>query len=668
MSEVKIKIEGDSKGFEQAAKEAAQLFKNFIDGMVKRAKTADLAWASFIGNLGAQAVTKGLSLLKDGFNSAINLGRESIKLSEIQEKAVNDLNLSLANTGKFSRTASKDFQAFASELQNASMIGDEVILKNAAMIQSMGALSTDGLKRATQAAADFAAGTGKSFEEASRMIGKASTGQVQALAKFGIMVENTGDKTRDFDTALKLIEDRFSGSALSSTKTFEGATTQLANSMGDVQEVIGDIITKNPTVVKGIGLLKDGFEEFGRIVDQNKAQISRVISEGFNLLIQVAGSAAKSVIGLGEAIYNTFGDTELNQAKDQLKKTQLELMNLQEEWARSGDKNLENEINLVREQIKLREEEVEAARVAQESKKGFFESFKDTITETQESIAQATEEFNLNEIEAEREKQLEKRNLLVTAAEQNNADKLEYERLLGEGIIAQAESTMGRVYAMQLDMDVKKLKEQNKYQQASLKLLKAKEDSEKNSIFTVRKYEDLTQKEKLDNLRATFGAIASLQSSSSKELFLIGKAAAIGAATIDGYLAVQKALGAAPPPLSFALAALVGTATALNVAKIAAQKPPTGAFDGALVEGGSAFRDSQPFMLSKGELVAPRRSFDEVVEGVAMKRGFSKQDSPQESSINISIQGDVIGDELFINNLVEKIRDAVQFRNAVLGG
>lgn len=66
-----------------------------------------------------------------------------------------------------------------------------------------------------------------------------------------------------------------------------------------------------------------------------------------------------------------------------------------------------------------------------------------------------------------------------------------------------------------------------------------------------------------------FGSLASLTRSSSEELQAIGKAAAIIQATIDGVLAVQKALASFPPPINFAVAAAVGAAAAVNVATIA---------------------------------------------------------------------------------------------------
>lgn len=66
-----------------------------------------------------------------------------------------------------------------------------------------------------------------------------------------------------------------------------------------------------------------------------------------------------------------------------------------------------------------------------------------------------------------------------------------------------------------------------------------------------------------------FGTLAQLQDSGNRKLAALGKAAAMTQATIDGVLAVQKALASYPPPLNFAMAAAVGVVTAANVAKIA---------------------------------------------------------------------------------------------------
>lgn len=78
-----------------------------------------------------------------------------------------------------------------------------------------------------------------------------------------------------------------------------------------------------------------------------------------------------------------------------------------------------------------------------------------------------------------------------------------------------------------------------------------------------------------------FGSMASLSQSSNKKLAAIGKAAAIAQATVDGYLAVQKALAAFPPPFNFAAAAAVGVATAANIANIAGIGFSNGGYTGS---------------------------------------------------------------------------------------
>lgn len=78
-----------------------------------------------------------------------------------------------------------------------------------------------------------------------------------------------------------------------------------------------------------------------------------------------------------------------------------------------------------------------------------------------------------------------------------------------------------------------------------------------------------SNKARLQGTQQFFGTLAQLSTSGNKKLAAIGRAAAIAQATIDGILAVQKALTAAPPPFNYALAAAVGVTAAANVAQIA---------------------------------------------------------------------------------------------------
>ena len=109
-------------------------------------------------------------------------------------------------------------------------------------------------------------------------------------------------------------------------------------------------------------------------------------------------------------------------------------------------------------------------------------------------------------------------------------------------------------------------------------------------------------KDRVQNLQSTLGTISTLMTSNDKTLFTIGKAAAIATATIDGVLAVQKALASAPPPFNIVLAAITGVAAAVNVAKIASQQPPKFA-EGGFVPGNRASGDQVTVKANSRELM-----------------------------------------------------------------
>jgi tape measure domain-containing protein len=143
--------------------------------------------------------------------------------------------------------------------------------------------------------------------------------------------------------------------------------------------------------------------------------------------------------------------------------------------------------------------------------------------------------------------------------------------------------------------------------------------------------------ERLKNATFFFSNLAQLSKSENKKIAAIGRAAAITQATIDGVLAVQKALASAPPPVNYALAAAVGAAAAANVAQIASQGYRTGGYTG----------DGNPANVAG---VVHRKEFVVNEEGTkrnrlaleAMNRGGSAQPAPPaegQSSAHANAQG-----------------------------
>lgn len=81
------------------------------------------------------------------------------------------------------------------------------------------------------------------------------------------------------------------------------------------------------------------------------------------------------------------------------------------------------------------------------------------------------------------------------------------------------------------------------------------------------------------------GALGQLSDVVGRET-AVGKGLAVAQATIDGFLAVQKALASAPPPFNFIAASAVGIATLANIRKIIATKVPGQASGGGTAPAG----------------------------------------------------------------------------------
>lgn len=109
-----------------------------------------------------------------------------------------------------------------------------------------------------------------------------------------------------------------------------------------------------------------------------------------------------------------------------------------------------------------------------------------------------------------------------------------------------------------------------------------------------------------NNVAQVFVSLGQAFGKTSKEIFMIGKAAAIAQAIINTYQGATKALAELPPPFNFAAAAAVVAAGMANVAQIQSQQFTGAAMGGSfMVPGGISRSDNRliPMALAAGERV-----------------------------------------------------------------
>lgn len=139
---------------------------------------------------------------------------------------------------------------------------------------------------------------------------------------------------------------------------------------------------------------------------------------------------------------------------------------------------------------------------------------------------------------------------------------------------------------------------------------------------------------RLSSQRTLFGELSKLSRSGNRTLAAIGKAAAVTQATIDGYLAIQKALASHPPPMNYAIAAAIGLTTAANVASILSTNANF-ATGGSFVVPGTGGVDSQMVGLraSPGERITVQTPA-QVRKGTEAANGTSGQGGGAAPQVN----------------------------------
>lgn len=274
-----IKLSLNDKQFMTGLRKASSSMKRFGNSMQKTGKS----------------LSRNLTL------PILAFGAASVKAFDKQQKALAQVEAGLKSTGNAAGFTSDQLQKMASDLQGKTIFGDEVILKDAtAQLLTFTNISGEQFARTQEAALDLATRLDGDLKSASIQLGKALNDPVanlSALSRSGIQfseeqkatIKSLAETNRLADAQTLILDElnkQYGGSAEAAAKAGIGGIQQLQNSLGDLAEEFGKIISDNigPFVEKIKGLV--GF--LRGLTDEQKKTI-----------VQVAGFAA----ALGPAIF-----------------------------------------------------------------------------------------------------------------------------------------------------------------------------------------------------------------------------------------------------------------------------------------------------------------------------------------------------------------------------
>jgi hypothetical protein len=664
----------------------------------------------FTANLAANVATKALEALGDLAVKAFNVFIvDGVRAAQEAEVALNALNVAMAQAGNYSEEASKDFQKFASRMQETTTFEDDLIIKNAALLQSMTTLNNQGLQRTIEAALNLSAAFGIDLETATRSLAKASEGNITSLQKLGLHFEKGSTTAATFENALGAIETRLGGTAAAQVNTYAGAIAQASNTFGDLQETIGNVIIQNPAIIAAIGEVAKIFATVNASVGNTQGALTTLVSKGFVFLvdstefiiglfsnfIRLVRSVGVGFTALAKSVYdamNFIGNTvihildtviigalrlvtgkELPDFASRFKKTFEQLKTelagnaegVKEAWtddtiftstenglsrvsnaAEIGFLTMETGANKAADAIQKNRKAV--AELSDEQKKLNEENKKQDDGASARSDNKALYDGKLAALEAfyENRRQIESESDVTNLATKKDLDAAYF---------AGKQTLLEEHYANEQAIIQASIKDATK-QKAALSALDLKYYTDKQKLDTAKaKADQENDKLRQREIAGHLGYISTLHSSKIKELFYIGKAAAIAQATINGFEAVSKAF-AVSGPLGFVLGPLVSVAVAAQVAGIAAQQP---AFEqGGIVPGISYSGDRVSARVNSGEMILNRQQQTELFK-VANGGGSDNPDLPNQiaSAVATAIRDVRIGLEVNGREIMNTIRN-----------
>jgi len=211
--------------------------KNFIDGLDK----ADKETRSFTNKLDDALKVGAAAFLAVGAAAgamAIKIGTDAVKAAIEDQKAQLSLAQTLRNTTKATDQQVAAVEDYIDKTARATGVTDDQLRPSLDRLVR----STNDVTKAQklqQLALDIAAGTGKDLATITEGLGKAYDGNLGALKRLGVSLDDSIIKSKDFDAAVKVLSETFAGQADIAANSFAGRMARVNIALDESKEQIG---------------------------------------------------------------------------------------------------------------------------------------------------------------------------------------------------------------------------------------------------------------------------------------------------------------------------------------------------------------------------------------------------------------------------------------------
>jgi hypothetical protein len=264
---LKLSILGDVDQLKKSLNTGTKEVDGFAGKLGGFAKKAGAAFAV----AGAAAAAYAGTLLVDGVKSAIEDEAAQAKLATTLENVTGATNAQI-----------KAVEDYITQTALANGITDDVLRPSLDRLVR----STKDVTKAQelqQLALDISAGTGKDLSAVSEALGKAYDGNLGALRRLGVGIDDSIIKSKNFDAAAAALSKTFEGQASKQAETFQGKMARLTVAFDEAKETVGSYVLDALTplisnfVDKGIPAIQDFASNLGKTLGPAFGEIFKVI-------------------------------------------------------------------------------------------------------------------------------------------------------------------------------------------------------------------------------------------------------------------------------------------------------------------------------------------------------------------------------------------------------
>jgi hypothetical protein len=608
-SELVIKITGTVDEFKASLGEVAGATEDFSGSLGAIAGLAAAAFAVVSG-----AIYKSLDAYAES------------------EQASNRLSNALQNQGIYSDLLFQSYKNQANELQHLTGIDNDSIVKGQAQLQSMIG-RTQITKEMTSAAVNLGAALGGDVNAGFEVLGRAIDGQTRGLKALGIEVDGNLTKQERTEQILEKVNVAYGGLAEQQNKGL-GSMKGLSAAVADIAKDFGQSMA--PAVSWATKAITEFFERIHEGNERAKdpfVQLDNQIEAVRQGLVNISRGGTYINVNTGQVISDT---KQLNR--------ELDILMAKRDDLKKAGRGASVSQDPAKEKAAREEERIQKDKESREQASLFAhqEAIKAAVEDhTKEVVDIYKEEADLEtaiaddknkNIRGELQDHLQiVRDLKRDGLEQEKQQQEKFDQEFGalheeadEMSIAQTEAFLAKdakiLKASILTEDQARTKRlttdlQTKIKAHNTQLLEEQKFGKAYALINKAMHSEV-----YTGSKQAFGELAQLTQSGNQTLKEIGKVASIANITIKTAEAAMNIYsGFAEIPIVGIALGIAGAAAAVafGAEQISAV---TGAAEGGLITGGIRGVDSVPVLAQQGELIAPAKNFDEVVNAVADKR------------------------------------------------